>query len=327
MELSVIIPCYKVAPYLAECLDSALALPPDRVEVLCVDDASPDEAGRILAGYAARHTNLRVFTHQKNRGLSAARNTGLEHASGAYVLFLDGDDSLYAERVLPLVSRARSDALDILQMAYECFRDGAGDPLPTPPAPHATGVMSGDACLARLCAAGRFEPMTVLRLYRRNFLETHGLRMAEGLLFEDELFTAPAFLLAERALVTGVPAYRYRRRAGSIMDGFRASARWCADYLTVVRVLIGRCEAKRPTPGQRALRARAAAIGLSIPKNIVAYGLEGNARREAVSFTRAHRRELAALALRCGSPFLWIQGALLGVSLPVFLGLYRLLRR
>jgi hypothetical protein len=322
--VSVIVPCYRVEAYLVECLDSVCGLPPTLAEVLCVDDASPDRTGAILAEYASRFSHVRVLTHETNRGLSAARNTGLDQARGEYVLFLDGDDALCADAVEPLLRQAQADRLDILQAAYECFEDGTNRALPARPMARATGVATGDACLARQCAEGAFEPMTVIRLYRRAFLAAHGLRMAEGFLFEDELFTAPAFLVAERARVSDALLYRDRRRAGGIMSGFATSAEWCAHYLAIAERLVARCEAPRPTPGQRALRRRAAAIALSIPKNIAAYGLTGAARQEALAFARAHRAAILRLTGRGAGVRVRAQAALLRLSLPLFLRLYGL---
>lgn len=332
MELSVIVPCYRVAAYLPACLDSACALPAERAEILCVNDASPDESGTILAEYAARYPHLRVLTHAENRGLSAARNTGLDQARGEYVLFLDSDDLLCADAALRLAGQARQNRLDILQAAYMLFAD-APDPadfareLPAPPMARATGVLAGDACLAELCARGTFEPMTVIRLYHRAFLEEHALRMTEGFLFEDELFTAPAFLRAQRTQVSEELLYRYRQRAGGIMGGFAASADWCAHYLRIAGRLTALCRADAPTPGQRALRKRAASIALSIPKNIEAYGLSGTVRDEAIGFARAHVKEIANLALRCGRAALAAQGALLWLSPAGFMRVYGLARR
>jgi len=326
IALTVIIPCYRVAAYLPACLESACALPAACTEILCVNDASPDECGAILAEYAARFSHLRVLTHGSNRGLSAARNTGLEQARGEYALFLDSDDLLCADAAIRLARRARESRLDIVQAAYMLFADGTNEELPAPPMARPTGVMTGDACFAEQCAQRTFEPMTVIRLYRLDFLRRHALRMAEGFLFEDELFTAPAFLLAERVQVSDELLYRYRRRAGGIMGGFAASADWCAHYLRIAERLAALCLPHPLTPGRRALRGRAASIALSIHKNIVAHRPAGEARREALGFARAHAREIAGYAMRGGSVALWAQGALLRVWPGAFTRAYGMLR-
>ena len=327
IALSVIIPCYRVAAYLPACLDSACALPPESTEILCVNDASPDACGEILAAYAARYPHLLVLTHTENCGLSAARNTGLREAQGEYLLFLDGDDLLCADAAMQLVHQAQQSRLDILQAAYALFADGSNRELPTPPIAKPSAVMSGDASLARQCAQRTFEPMAVIRLYRRAFLRENRLEMAEGFLFEDELFTAPAFLLAQRVQVSDALLYRYRQRAGGIMGGFAASAGWCAHYLRIVERLTALCAGDPPTPGQRALRRRAAAIALSIPKNIVAHNLAGEVRREALCFMRERVPEIAGCAMGGGSAALWAQGALLRVWPGAFMRAYAVLRR
>ncbi len=325
MELSIIIPCYCVAEYLPACLESVCRLPQETVEILCVDDASPDGCAGILADYAARYPHIHVHTHPKNRGLSAARNTGLAYATGDYVLFVDSDDILRTEMVLPLLARAQSGGLDILQAAYSRFEDGTNRELPVPPRPKPTAVLLGDVCFAQLCAQRTYEPMTVLRFYRNAFLEENGLRMAEGFLFEDELFTAPAMLRARRIQVLDTVFYRYRQRAGGIMAGFQKSANWCLHYLQIAQLLHGRYERMRPTPGRNALRRRAAEIALSIPKNIAAYRLKGDVRKQAIRFLRVNRAEIVHIAWAGESTGLRVQAALLSLSLPLYLGLYYLL--
>ncbi len=90
---SIIIPVYNVAPYLRECLDSVLSQTFTDWEALCVDDGSTDGSGTILDEYAAKDKRFRVI-HQKNAGVSAARNVGLANAEGEWFLYLDGDDVL-----------------------------------------------------------------------------------------------------------------------------------------------------------------------------------------------------------------------------------------
>lgn len=91
MKFSIIVPVCNVAPYLRECLDSVLAQTFPDWECICVDDGSTDGSGAILDGYAAKDARFNVV-HQANRGVSAARNSGLGLAKGDWVTFLDGDD-------------------------------------------------------------------------------------------------------------------------------------------------------------------------------------------------------------------------------------------
>lgn len=116
-KFSIIIPVYNVAPYLRECLDSVLAQTLTDWEAICVDDGSTDGSGAILDEYAARDQRFRVI-HQKNAGVGAARNAGLEIAKGEWICFADGDDALLpsAFEILDGVTSRRHP--DIIMYSY-----------------------------------------------------------------------------------------------------------------------------------------------------------------------------------------------------------------
>lgn len=89
--ISVIVPVYKVEPYIHRCVDSILAQTYTNLEIILVDDGSPDRCGEICDEYAAKDDRIRVI-HQENSGVSAARNAGLDHCTGDYIAFVDSDD-------------------------------------------------------------------------------------------------------------------------------------------------------------------------------------------------------------------------------------------
>lgn len=100
-EISVIVPVYKVEEYLPQCIDSILAQTFTDFELLLVDDGSPDRCGEICEEYAGKDMRIRVF-HQQNSGVSAARNIGLQHAKGTYIVFVDSDDWVSTDYLLHL---------------------------------------------------------------------------------------------------------------------------------------------------------------------------------------------------------------------------------
>ena len=120
LKLSIVVPIYKVEPYLPKCVESLLAqdLREEDYEIILVDDGSPDLCGEICDGYAARYANVKAV-HRKNGGLSAARNTGIEVAQGEYVQFVDSDDYLEPNVLKTLVDKMDSDKLDILRFNYQ----------------------------------------------------------------------------------------------------------------------------------------------------------------------------------------------------------------
>ena len=95
--VSVIVPVYKVEDVLSRCLDSLCRQSLRDIEIILVDDASPDQCGEICEQYAAKDTRFKVFHHSEIRGLSAARNTGIAYASADYLMFVDSDDWVHEE--------------------------------------------------------------------------------------------------------------------------------------------------------------------------------------------------------------------------------------
>lgn len=107
-KVSVIIPVYNVEKYLARCLDSVINQTYLNLEIILVDDGSPDNCGAICDEYALRDDRVRVI-HQENGGVSSARNTALQTASGEYIVFVDSDDSILPDYVKNLMSAGQSD--------------------------------------------------------------------------------------------------------------------------------------------------------------------------------------------------------------------------
>ncbi|MBP3656318.1 MAG: glycosyltransferase [Clostridia bacterium] len=322
MLLSVIIPFYHVEAYIGACLDAAARLPQGECELLLVDDCGIDASAQIAAQYAARYPHIRIIRREANGGLSAARNTGLAAAQGEYVYFLDSDDVPYPDALLSLAREAAAKRLDVAKARFVYFDDADGREWDGPAIPAAEAA-SGGALFAAQCAEGVYEPMVWQCVYRRAFLEAHGLVMAEGLLFEDELFQAPVLLRAERAAAYEMKILRYRQRAGSIMGSFARSSRWCASYLEVCRRLTKEAAAQQPGAARSALMKRVGQIALGTAKNISAYHLPEDIAAEAMAFVAQHRRELSGYALASGNAFVAAQGLLLRLSPRLFMAAYR----
>ena len=116
--ISVIVPIYKVEQYLRQCVDSILNQTHSALEVILVDDGSPDGSGKICDEYAARDSRVRVI-HKKNGGLSDARNAGIEIARGDYIAFVDSDDWLDIDALKKVLAKlttlvARGTAPDMM---------------------------------------------------------------------------------------------------------------------------------------------------------------------------------------------------------------------
>lgn len=186
--ISVIIPVYNVEKYLHRCLDSVIAQTYQNLEIICVDDGSIDESGRICDQYAVRDARIKVI-HQENQGLSAARNRGLDAAEGEYIAFVDSDDYILEDMYKKMLDKLLNYNVDlcVCQWQYE-FSDGRQvvkrkniDPT----------IYGRKASLefARFLYMGNYENGVVVaawnKLYRRALLDK--IRF-EGRIHEDEAF-------------------------------------------------------------------------------------------------------------------------------------------
>ena len=216
MYFSVIIPVYNTEAYLGKCLDSILSQDFADWEAICVNDGSTDGSAAILTDYAARNSRLRVV-HQPNRGLSVARNTGLNAAQGDYILFVDSDDWI-APHALSTLAPHLSIKLDMLCFGGQRYEEAKGTLLPDTPLLPTFYSNGMDYYNANVFTSRKFPFVcVVLRCYRRQFLIENNLRFREGILHEDNHFTPRACLAASAVRVIPDVLYNYRVRQGSIM--------------------------------------------------------------------------------------------------------------
>src|SRR5574344_122915 len=111
--VSIIVPVYKVEPYLKRCLDIILNQTYKNIEIILVDDGSPDKCPQICDEYAKKDNRI-IVIHQENGGLSAARNTGLDIAKGEYISFVDSDDWVHLQYIEVLLTSALKENADII---------------------------------------------------------------------------------------------------------------------------------------------------------------------------------------------------------------------
>jgi glycosyltransferase involved in cell wall biosynthesis len=211
VRLSVVVPVYAVEGYLYQCLESIRAgLTPAEsasVEVIAVDDASPDACGAMLDGYAARHGDVRVVHLSRNVGLGLARNAGLAEARGEYVWFVDSDDWLPAGSVSAVLTALERDKPDVLLVDHLRV--------------HENGRLEADASShvlrdPALSSLLRLQHTAWNRIVRRGLLDELGLRFLPGW-YEDVPFSNPVVIGAERVAVLDRVCYHYRvGRLGAI---------------------------------------------------------------------------------------------------------------
>ena len=125
--ISIIVPVYKVEKYLARCIDSVIGQTYTNLEIILVDDGSPDHCGQICDDYAKKDHRIKVI-HKNNEGLGFARNSGMEICTGEYIMFLDSDDYLTLDAVQVLYARIVADCSDIAAGKHsDAYEDGSVD--------------------------------------------------------------------------------------------------------------------------------------------------------------------------------------------------------
>lgn len=210
MKFSIIVPVYKVEDYLERCVQSLMNQTCNEVEIILVDDGSPDRCPAMCDEYAKTDVRIKVI-HKENGGLSDARNRGIEAATGEYIIFVDADDYISLDACEKLMQYTRMNCDVIIADAVV-----EGAKLDLSHVPNSNQVMSGLAYLKAAYSHKKAPMAAWLNIYRRDYLINNEIRFKCGILHEDEEFTPRALLRAETIVVTGVKFYHYIIREDSI---------------------------------------------------------------------------------------------------------------
>ena len=214
MLLSIIIPVYNVEAYLAECLDSVCSQIVDGCEVIAVNDGSTDNSREILSEYKIKYPKL-IIIDQKNKGLSGARNTGMAHACGKYLYFLDSDDYLLPNAIKNIIHSINDTDDDVI--GFNALTNGDNVYIPSfnvSDVPK-TGI---DFYVDFYTENGFYPYFNVwLYVYKKSFLEGNNLIFKEGFYHEDVLFSMCVFYYATKIFGNNIQLCNYRQhRDGSI---------------------------------------------------------------------------------------------------------------
>ena len=251
--VSIIVPVYKVEPYLRQCLDSALAQTHRDIEVIVVDDGSPDGCPTICDEYAAADPRVRVI-HQANGGISVARNAALDAARGDWIMFLDGDDWLEPKLVQTVLAVVHEREADLVVFDFDqVFDDGRTwafiTDLPE-------GVYTGDEVLLALCEEKIRNNLCHILCAEK---VVRDVRFPVGETCEDAAVWHRYLDAAETVAVTHQNGYRYRSRSDSVSANTSLHYSRC-EMLQFVR----RLEYVRPKGEAYALPAERTAVHMSL---------------------------------------------------------------
>ncbi|MDK0859981.1 glycosyltransferase [Clostridium perfringens] len=235
MDISIIIPVYNVEKYLENCIDSVLLQDfVGKYEIICINDGSKDNSLKILQSYKNKVTNM-VIIDQKNKGLSAARNVGINNSKGEYIMFLDSDDYLKNKNVLSLMyNEVKNNNLDFVLMDFEYdYEDKGRNFRKKRNIAIKNKVMDGKEFFNIGLKTKSIMSVVWNKLYSRKFILENNLFFVEGILYEDEEYTPRAYYLANRVKYLDKVGIMYRQREGSIMSSNQNKDKIIKDQIII----------------------------------------------------------------------------------------------
>ncbi len=231
--VSIIVPVYQAEPFLRKCLDSILAQSYTRMEIILIDDGSQDMSGSICEEYVQRDFRMRVI-HQKNRGVSPARNAGIESATGQLVTFIDSDDWVAPEHIEILVRGIENCDCSICGYWVEEQKSSIERKAKK------IEEFSADAAIERLLAPRGILGSVCNKMFRLSTIRGAKIQFREDVTYmEDMLFCASYFNLCKTLFCINQATYHYRQHAASTVGSLSVSMEWLQRRMTAFEALKG----------------------------------------------------------------------------------------
>ncbi|MCH5270483.1 MAG: glycosyltransferase family 2 protein [Lachnospiraceae bacterium] len=219
-KISVIIPIYKVEAYLEKCIDSVQKQSYRNLEIILVDDGSPDDCGKICDRYAGEDTRIKVL-HKENGGLSDARNKGLDAATGEYIFFVDSDDFIHPDMIRILYQNLQAAEADISVCGFLPVLEGKEE-LQTSSEENRTEIFEREEVMHCLQHRNLLTVVAWNKLYKSSLFAE--LRYPKGKLHEDEFLIHRLLHLCTKIVFTDRKLYYYLQRSSSIMGELKWSS-------------------------------------------------------------------------------------------------------
>ena len=223
VKVSVIIPVYNTEKYLPACLDSVLGQTLKELEVICIDDCSPDRCGEILDGYAAEDSRVKVIHLPENRRQGYGRNRGLEKACGKYLYFLDSDDMIEPYALEELYELSEKEELDAVFFDNRDLHESEemkkvyNSPFLLRKGHYEDRVYDGPELLDAFIMQQEWTCYPQRIFWRHEMITREGICYPEGSEHEDEYFAFAGILAAKRARYVRKPYFILRVRPDSVM--------------------------------------------------------------------------------------------------------------
>ena len=230
--ISIIVPIYNVEKYLRRCLDSLLAQTFRDIEIICVDDGSPDGCPQILDEYGRNDSRIKVI-HCENGGLSAARNVGLAHSASPYVMFLDSDDEFHPEMCALMFDAIKDGDCDFVRSGVELVRTRQDVCAAVNESYFDLPIKDGMVSLSD-SVVKTVDSCVWNKIFRRDVIVKHNILFPVGLIHEDSCFYLKYAMVSNAAWILSEKLYRYVLRDNGIMSQQGKMLKQAIDYIRIM---------------------------------------------------------------------------------------------
>lgn len=214
--ISIIVPIYKVEKYLEKCIDSIINQDYKNLEIILVDDGSPDRCPQICDEYAQKDSRIKVI-HKENGGLSDARNAGIKVATGEYIAFIDSDDYVTENYISTLLYTIKKYDADISACNYIKLYEDSGVEKVEPKTTKDLVMTNIEAMKDLFTLPNNSDVVAWNKLYKTSLFTQNNIEFPKGKLHEDNFTTYKLYYFSNKVVFTNVPCYYYLQRKDSIM--------------------------------------------------------------------------------------------------------------
>lgn len=229
--ISVIVPIYNVEKYLNRCIESIVNQTYKNLEIILVDDGSPDNCPKMCDNWGKKDARIKVI-HKKNGGLSDARNAGLEIALGYYISFIDSDDFIDLKFYEKLIKNMEEYKCDISVCNFCSFADKSE--VVYKELPEKIITFDTVEALREVISYGKIKQVVWNKLFKRSLID--GIMFDVGKLHEDTFWSYKIFGRAKKTVLTDYVGYFYFQRSGSIMSKFNTKSLFDSTEARVLRI-------------------------------------------------------------------------------------------
>lgn len=215
-KISVIVPVYNVEKYISTCLESLLKQTLSDIEIICVDDCGTDESMRIVEKIAKTDKRIKIINNEQNSGLSESRNNGMKCATAPYIMFCDSDDWFAEDMCEKMYTAITCDNADLAICGTEVIYEADHDRKSSDDRYFA--IQHGGTIDLTQDIQDKYSVCAWNKIYKREIINKYNVLFPRGLKYEDNYFYSAYCLWVEKVAFVSDKLYKYRRRAGSIMN-------------------------------------------------------------------------------------------------------------